>query len=182
MADYTNKMILGYSGSKDFLISVLPHEMAHLVFRDFIGFNGEVPLWLDEGVAQWEEENKRFMAKSIVRENLRNRTFLSLNDMMNLDVRLIKHADKLHLHTSLISGKPSFIIIDGKTLIELYYLQSTSLVGFLIEQYGTNSFTDFCRQLRDGKSLEDALRSAYSNYLNNLDELENRWVEYLQKE
>ena len=53
MADYTNKQILSYAWSQGFMDSLLPHEMAHLIFRDFVGFKGEIPLWLDEGVAQW---------------------------------------------------------------------------------------------------------------------------------
>jgi len=30
---------------EEFLETILPHEMAHLIFRDFVGFKGEVPLW-----------------------------------------------------------------------------------------------------------------------------------------
>ncbi|MDB4349908.1 hypothetical protein OAA99_03040, partial [Omnitrophica bacterium] len=53
MADYTKKKILSYLWSEMFIDSILPHEIAHLVFRDFVGFTGKIPLWLDEGVAQW---------------------------------------------------------------------------------------------------------------------------------
>lgn len=179
MADYKNKEILGYSGSKDFLISILPHEMAHLIFRDFVGFKGEVPLWLDEGVAQWEEEIKRDRIKGIARGYLKKGTLLSLKDMMDLDIRLIKDTDKIHVRSTSIAGQSGFLIIDGKSLVNLFYLQSAALVGFLIERYGADSFTDFCRQLRDGKGLEDALRSAYPVHLRSIDELEEKWRQYV---
>jgi hypothetical protein len=182
MADYKNKEILGYSGSEDFLISILPHEMAHLIFRDFVGFKGEVPLWLDEGVAQWEEEISRDRIKGIARENLRRGTLLSLKDMMNLDIRLIKDIDKIHVRSTSIDDQPGFLIIDGKSLVNLYYLQSAALVGFLIERYGADSFTDFCRQLRDGKGLEVALRSVYPVHLRSIDELEEKWRKYVGEE
>jgi hypothetical protein len=132
MADYENKEISSYSGSEDFLLSVLPHEIAHLIFRDFVGFEGEVPLWLDEGVAQWEEEVNRSRIKKAIRGCLKKRALLSLKDMMILDIRLIKDTEKLHLRTTSIDDKRSFIILDGENLIHLYYLQAASLVGFLI--------------------------------------------------
>ena len=68
MADYTNKQILSYIWGKNFIESLLPHEIAHLVFRDFVGFKGEVPLWLDEGVAQWaEKENVMRIYNNLVK-------------------------------------------------------------------------------------------------------------------
>ncbi|MFC1621405.1 hypothetical protein ACFL2G_03775, partial [Candidatus Omnitrophota bacterium] len=50
MADYINRHIASYIRSKEFIDYILPHEIAHLIFRDFVGFKGEIPLWLDEGV------------------------------------------------------------------------------------------------------------------------------------
>src|SRR5207244_4159098 len=38
MADYTNKAIHSYIWREGFLDALLPHEMTHLIFRDFIGF------------------------------------------------------------------------------------------------------------------------------------------------
>ncbi|MCM8796248.1 MAG: hypothetical protein NC928_06165, partial [Candidatus Omnitrophica bacterium] len=40
MADYKNKQIISFLWSKGFLESLLPHEIAHLIFRDFVGFKG----------------------------------------------------------------------------------------------------------------------------------------------
>ena len=67
MADYQKKAILSFAGSSGFVDSVLPHEIAHLVFRDFVGINNNIPLWLDEGVAQWAEEKKHSQSMSIVK-------------------------------------------------------------------------------------------------------------------
>jgi hypothetical protein len=182
MADYRKKRIHSYAGSAGFLTSILPHEMAHLIFRDFVGFKGEIPLWLDEGVAQWEEETEKGKIQRAARDFLKRKVFLSLNDLMDLDVRLIDDTDKIHLRSTLISGEVNLIALDAKSLIDLYYLESASLIGFLIDRYGTDSFTDFCRQLRDGANLEDALSAAYPTHIHNLDDLSNRWIEYLKEE
>jgi hypothetical protein len=181
-ADYKKKEIHSYSGSRDFLNSVLPHEIAHLIFRDFIGFKVKIPLWLDEGVAQWEEQIKKERICIVIRDFIKKGVFLSFEDLMELDVRLLKDPDKIHIRTNLLSGRINFVVLDAKSLVDLYYLESASLVGFLIDRYGTESFTEFCRRLRDGEDLEVALRVAYTPHLPSLDELNDRWMEYLKEE
>ena len=64
--------------------------------------------------------------------------------------------------------------------VALFYTQAISLVDFLITTFGSASFTDFCRELRDGKSLEAALRSAYPHSLKSIEEMEDRWRDYLR--
>jgi hypothetical protein len=58
-------------------------------------------------------------------------------------------------------------------------VEAVSLITFLIEKFGSYSFSAFCRALRNGDSVESALKSAYPDYIHNLDEFESRWVEYL---
>lgn len=183
MADYTNKEIVGFSGSKGFLESILPHEMAHLIFRDFVGFRGEVPVWLDEGVAQWAETIKRQDIKAMARHLYEKDTIIPLDDMIKLDIRKITEKDRMYIHsTHTKDGESGILFLGGDDLISVYYLQAVSLVGFLIESYGSLSFADFCRQLRDRKTLNEALRAAYPTHITNVDELEIKWREYLQKQ
>lgn len=181
VADYRHKQILSYAWSENFLESLLPHEMAHLIFRDFVGFEGEVPLWLDEGVAQWAEKAKRLEMKRMVKRLYRDDALLSLKDIMTLDIRNIRDKKKVYIRiTRTKDGKQTSLIIDADNLVDTYYLQSFSLVGFLIEKYGSDNFAYFCRQLRDGKTLEEALRFAYPTYVRSLDELEEKWRKYLE--
>ncbi|HCD37891.1 MAG TPA: hypothetical protein DEQ77_04055 [Candidatus Omnitrophica bacterium] len=184
MADYRNKQIVSYGWSKGFVESLLPHEMAHLIFRDFVGFKGEVPLWLDEGVAQWAEEAKRREYKQLAKQYLRQNTLLSLDDMMRVDIRNVKEVDKVHVRSIIKKdGERLFLFIGGESLVTLYYLESVTLIGFLMDKYGSVSFVDFCRQLRDGKSLQDALGAAYSTYsIRTLQDLEDRLIEHLEEE
>ena len=183
MADYTNKHIVSFAWSQGFFDSLLPHEMAHLIFRDFVGFKGEVPLWLDEGVAQWEEESKRAAVKKIARQLFDADNLLSLNDMMKLDVRNVKESDRVYIRsTRTKQGDKGVLFLSGNNIVNVYYVQAVSLTGFLIEKYGSYSFADFCRQLRDGKGIEEALRFAYPTHIRGLDELEIEWRKYLEKE
>ena len=54
------------------------------------------------------------------------------------------------------------------------------MVGFLIEKFGGESFTAFCRELRDGESFGQALKSAYTT-ITTIAEFEKRWKEYLDQ-
>lgn len=183
MADYKKKEIISYAWKDGFMESLLPHEIAHLVFRDFVGFKGEVPLWLDEGVAQWTEEAKRSAYKAMSKAYLGKNILLSLEDMMRLDIRNLNETERIHIRSigKANSGRV-ILFIGGDELVSAYYLQAVSIVGFLIEKYGAASFTDFCRELRDGKSMQEALSRAYPVSIRGIDELEEKWLEYLQEE
>jgi hypothetical protein len=162
--------------------SLLPHEMAHLIFRDFVGFKGEVPLWLDEGVAQWAEIDKRPQIKNMVKKLYEDDALLSITDMMRYDIRNIKTRNGLLIRpTTTKDDKPGVLFLSVDNLISTYYLQAVSLVGFLIEKYGSYSFADFCRGLRDGKSMDEALRLTYTTHIVSTAELELRWRQYLKE-
>ena len=181
MADYKNKQIASFTWAKGFLESILPHETAHLIFRDFVGFVGEIPLWLDEGVAQWAEEAKRKDMKLMAKELYEKDGLLSIEDMMKLDIRNTKDKNLVYIRpTRTKKGDMATLLLSADKLITTYYLQAVSLVGFLIEKYGSDRFAEFCRQLRDGKKLDEALRFTYPTYISSLDELERKWREYLE--
>ncbi|MFH1800504.1 MAG: peptidase MA family metallohydrolase [Candidatus Omnitrophota bacterium] len=156
-ANYAKRTIVSYEWKTDFLESLLPHEITHLIFRDYVGFQGEVPIWLDEGVAQWEEPAKRHVVRSIMRVYLESGRGYSLQDLTTVDVRNI-------------SAKPA---------VEIFYVQAASIVDFLIAKYGSDSFIYFCRQLRDGKSIGAALPFAYPTQMRSIKEMEEKWKAYI---
>ena len=180
MADYTRKAVFSYILSENFMHSILPHEIAHLVFRDFVGFKGEIPLWLDEGVAQWEERTDKSAIKGQIAGLYANDALLSIDDMMNLDIRAIKINDRIYIRMVPTSKNTKTVLfLDARHLVDTYYLQSASLVGFLIERFGSKEFAHFCRQLRDGKSVEQALIDTYPAHIRGLDDFERQWRAYV---
>jgi hypothetical protein len=180
MADYKKKVIITFAWSSGFLNSLLPHEITHLIFRDFVGFKGEVPLWLDEGVAQWEEEEKRIKVKAVASQLLKNNMVLTMQDLTKLDIRKMKEDEIVYIRSvPQPEGQDDVLFLSGDKLVHTYYIQAASLVGFLIEKYGSENFANFCRQLRDGKTLEEALRFAYPTQIPNPQALEKEWSKYL---
>ena len=115
---------------------------------------------MDEGVAQWEEPAKREMSKKIARYLVSTAKDFHTQDLMTTDVRKIRDEEKVHY----------------------FYMQSVSLVDYLIKTYGPLSFTEFCRALRDGKKFEEALRAAYPESIGSLNDLDSKWREYASQE
>jgi len=182
-ADYDTRTIMSYFGSKDFADTILPHEIAHLIFRDFVGFKGVIPLWLDEGVAQWTEETKRQKVKKLAQEMFLNNGLLTMNDMMKFPINDITNEESVYIRpTRTRTGEDGVLFLTGDNFIAAYYVEAVSLVGFLIEKFGKAEFTNFCRALRDGKNVEEALTTVYSTYIRSLADFEKQWRAYIEND
>ena len=158
-ASHARREIATYRDSRNFLGALLPHELTHMVFIEFVGFGSQAPLWLHEGVAQWEEDDTRKALDLQLAKLAERRQLLSLTALTAMDVRTVK----------------------SRGLAEVFYAQAASLVGFLINEYGASRFGKFCRALRDGKAFDEALRFIYSRQFRNIEQLEARWLEYIAK-
>lgn len=156
MAHYGKKEIISYQWSEGFLESLLPHELTHLIFRDFVGVKEGIPLWLDEGVAMREEETRRKEAELFVRGLIRERATIPVAELTRLDIRIEEDAK--------IAWK--------------FYAQAVTLVGYLIERYGGSKLSFFYRELRDGKNMDEALSFVYTGQIQDMNDLEGQWKEY----
>ena len=140
-----------------FLEQTLPHELAHIIFREFVGFeNPRIPRWLDEGVAQYAESNRREGAWDVMRQGLAQGIFIPLEQLNTMHVR---HA----------SGGTAHV----------FYTQAATLVHFFLAAYGPRRFIDFCSNLRDGYSIERALSFATGSSIASLAALEDAWRAFL---
>ena len=147
-----SRAIKTFVGQKFFFDSVLPHEMTHIIFREFVGRKVLLPLWIDEGVACSQEksslEARMRLAKKIVLEN----QYIKLEELSK-----IYKADNITPDT--------------------FYSESASLIIFLISQYGRESFLDFSRNLRDSADWKKSVLSAY--HFNGLEEMEQKWKDFM---
>ena len=156
-ANYRRREISSFSGSAGFVDALLPHEVTHLVFRDFIGFKSDVPLWLDEGVAQWFQEDRPSDADQPARALARRNALIPLDELIKMDVRKQQ---------------------DAETAAR-FYAESASVVAYLIEKGGADAFVQFCRGLRDGKSFAESLRFTYPEVGGTIAALETNWKKHL---
>jgi hypothetical protein len=159
MVRYRERMIYSFLGAPAFLDKTLPHELAHILFREFVGFdNARVPRWLDEGIAQFVEIGRREESLEVMRQGVAEGVYLSLSQLQQLPV----------------SHAPG-------SVARVFYAQAVTLVHFFLQQYGGRRFLDFCSNLRDGHSLERALSFATGGSLQTLDELEDAWRHFLSR-
>ena len=159
-AEFSKRAISTFPGDEAFMDSVLPHEMTHLIFRDFIGFKGDIPLWLNEGVAQWEEPVKRKNWERYAGKLAVNNQYIPFSKIMVMDVKQV--------------------IASGQAIN--FYRQAMSMVGFLVKMYGSGKFRTFCGEIRDGRGMDDSLRFAYPESLRNINELEKAWKQYVMEQ
>jgi len=145
------KEIATYVEKEEFLDYVLPHELGHIVFREVVGFDKKLPLWIDEAVALLQEKDRQkylAAARELVREGR-------------------------HIPLEALSKIRSYKRVSPLT----FYSQSASIVEFLLEEFGRGRFITFCRRLRDGKDWKKALLGTYR--FEDLSALEEAWVDSL---
>jgi len=181
VADYKKRAISSFVDCDDFLVSTLPHEIGHLMFRDFVGLSRNIPVWLDEGVAIFSEIKNWEKRKKAIKENARDGSVIPLKHLTTMDITVVKKPDGLFIRPAIGKRRQTVMFLTGESLVNLYYSQAASLVSFLIEVYGAKRFVSFCRDLRDGKELEKALQFSYSNSLGSLEDLEKEWLRYLKE-
>ncbi|MFH0877070.1 MAG: peptidase MA family metallohydrolase [Candidatus Omnitrophota bacterium] len=155
-AIYELKSIWTFPRAVGFFDSLLPHEIGHIVFREVIG-GKSVPLWLEEGVASYLEQAKRFGAEKAVLKAMENNTFIPLSELSKID------SDELRMISD----------------VELFYAEAVSIVSYLIEKFGSPPFNEFCRKIKDGRSFDDALSYAYFD-IRNASQLAEFWENYLR--
>jgi len=154
-----DKIIKTYPLAAGFFDSLLPHELGHIIFREFVGFdNKNIPLWLDEGVAVYHEMTKRYAAKGYMRKAVKDNKFIPLDKLAGVNVALM----------------------NDRKEVEAFYFEAVAITDFLISQFGSSSFLSFCRALRDGKALDEAISYAYP--YKDLADLNRTWSIYLKNE
>jgi hypothetical protein len=124
------------------------HELTHVLVGHFtFSCLGDVPQWLDEGLAVYSEGPLDSQFQGPFDNAIQNDTLLSVRS---------------------ISG--SFSEVSDKA--NLSYAESYSLVNFLIETYGQSKMTELLSDLRDGLTLDQALQQTYGF---DVDGLEDAW-------
>ncbi len=155
---------LAYSDHNIVLIGIAPadidwgkrtqaHELTHvLVGQLTFSCLSDIPTWLQEGLAVYGEGGPEAASQE------------------QLD-QAIKADDLLSVRS--LSGNFS----EDPAKADLSYSQSYSLVNFLIEKYGQDKMTALLKALRDGNTVDDALKSVY-NF--DVDGYEDAWRAFVK--
>ncbi len=155
------KVIRGYSESKTFLTSELPHEISHLLFRELVGAeNPNVPLWLDEGIAVFHEAGQRGgVFERLLQERAPEGRAISLDELCGMGRGM---------------ARTSWSSPDASSALA-FYAYSYSFVKFLVEQSGQAQFAKFLREFTQGRDVKEALGRNYRHSFRDLEDLEREW-------
>lgn len=124
------------------------HELTHvLVGQLTFSCLGDVPTWLNEGLAVYSEGQLDSASQKQLEAAIANDT---LSSVRSLSGAFSEIADKANLS----------------------YTQSHSIVKFLLEEYGRDKMTDLLLSLRDGETIDQALQKVYGF---NVEGLEDAW-------
>jgi len=144
-----NIIILGISEDdlewgRDAIVHELTHVLVgHLTFSCL----GDVPTWLNEGLAVYSEGELDTYSQQQLEDAIRNDTLLTVR--------------------SLSAG---FSEVANKATLS--YSQSFSIVKFLVETHGQEKMNALLVALRDGNTVDDALMQTYGF---NIEGLEDAW-------
>lgn len=145
-----------YLYDSDEVVGILAHELTHIYFDSFfIGGRGS-PLWLSEGMATLVQSERGLAAPNWLRPNL--------GKLVEGEGYPIKE---------LVEVEETSGASDDE--IRLWYTQSYSVVRFLIRSQYRSSFYKFCRYIRDGSPIDDALYRSYGMPFNRTKALEYAW-------
>ena len=124
---------------------LIVHESAHLILREATSSPGSrVPAWVNEGFASYVEPGGQGYDRSFLRSAGPDR--IPLRQM------------------NTIPGRPGDV--------GYFYRKSESVVGYLLEAHGAETFRSFIGQLDDGGHVDGALTRTYGF---GVDELDRRW-------
>jgi hypothetical protein len=129
---------------------VLPHEYTHLLLRGT--GKGNLPMWLDEGIAVYEAGQWNTGYQRLLVEALENNKLLTLRELEDFNA-----------------------FIKGGALS---YAESYSTIMFMKETYGDRAFKDLIKSMATEKSFKKALKTALGE---DLDKFEEKWETYLRK-
>ena len=157
-ADVHERAIVSYEGAADFLEMVLPHEMAHLIFREFVeAGNTKVPRWLDEGFAISQEKKTRSYLDQAIKRAVSSDKAIEIGELNRFSALHMTPADQA----------------------KLFYAEAQSLTHFLLEGRDGSHFLNFCRSLRDGADMEEALRKGYPGEFSTVVTFEKKWKKFV---
>ena len=142
------------------LAQTVAHEMAHLIWFEFMGRINLDHRWVNEGLAVYEELKaagaQRQDPFAYQRGTLRA-TPLTIDQL----VHLVPATER-------------------EKSVALWYAQSHDMVRFFIERGGRMGFSQFLTCLRDGRSFDDAVSSSFIGQWRTLDDSYQAWQRSLQ--
>ncbi|MFH1724352.1 MAG: hypothetical protein ABII00_07000 [Elusimicrobiota bacterium] len=139
-----------YTYDGPYLSGVLAHEMTHLIFHEYMGRSDPAHRWVNEGLAVYEEQ-----------EAMRERGFASA----------ARPGSPVSFQEMILLAPMG----EGERSVNAWYQQVGSVVRFMIERGGRLGFSQFIKGLHEGRTADQAVRTAFPGVWNSFEALETSW-------
>ena len=144
--------------------TTLPHEMTHLVLHRFVG--GDIPLWLNEGLAEFEGFRLY-------------RTYLKLRNYSLPNVR--DHLER-NQYIPLDSLTSAVDYPRSTDEVTAFYTESERLISFLYFQHGGREpLMKFLKLQSEGARFDSAWRDVYGTKTSDPQVFENKFIASVTK-
>ncbi|MFH1620406.1 MAG: hypothetical protein ABIG11_10965 [bacterium] len=137
--------------------AIMAHEMTHVIFNEYMVRFNEDNRWINEGLAVYEE----------IKASLPSRRDAYFKEAS----RLVK--DNPLPFSQMVHLVPAQ---ERERLVNAWYLQAASVVRFMLEHGSRLGFSVFLARLKDGRSADQALDSAYPGLWKDINALEKAWL------
>jgi hypothetical protein len=144
-ADFSVIAISISPGELDWGKRALVHELTHLVVHQAtFGPYGQLPVWLDEGLATYNEGEFDPFLRSSLEEAIAEDELISVRSLCS---PFSAYSEKAYLS----------------------YAQSYSLAEYLLDSYGQDKMLDLLALLKEGNTYDEALTDVYGFDIEGLD-------------
>jgi len=135
-------------GKRKDIVKTAAHEMSHVLLGRAVGRGFLLPRWLNEGFAMYEAGEWNIWDTTSMMWASATNSFYSFEELSG--------------------GFPA-----GEHNARVAYLQSISVISYLLDKHGRETFISFIRGLRKYKNLNYSLKM---NYGFTMKQLEKRWL------
>lgn len=133
---------------------VMAHEITHFIMHNIMKRYGiRLPMWLNEGLAMYEAKEWNWHLRAEMTRISITKSFIPIS--------------------SLEKGFP-----EDNRLAQYAYVQSISLIAYIINRFGKDSFREIIKHLVNGVAVEDAFNRSIGL---SQAELEIEWQKYIIK-
>jgi tetratricopeptide (TPR) repeat protein len=140
--------------------TVVYHEYTHALIFDLT--LGRCPIWLNEGLAEYEESKIKPVELRRLKAALKNNSLIGIS---SLDQTF-----------SLMNGRRQ-LTQEEQELIALAYEESYTIAKYILHRFTRAHIQQLLRRLREGASINEALKREL--YLS-VEQLQKQWIEFIQ--
>ncbi len=143
-----------HAGDPDGMLNrVLPHELTHIIHREYARDDAYLPLWLLEGLACYNEFSGKETRFGLVKRALASGRMIPLGSLA------------------------AFRAYPRGDAVNLFYAESLMLVEFIMDRFGHEGLVRLHKKLRKVEEFDKLVKRTFKM---DVEEFERQWLDYIK--